>query len=202
MLVVVGSIGPAISTCFARANGARVALPPTINLGPGCTIVVTPAADPPEIDIRVQRVTCGENIMDMTWEAFSSRTTAAPLMRERHRLCRLAETESLSQSWLPDLDDQHRAWRIMLSGEPAYILAVAIWIDGKPMRPGLTMRLRLAVNSLFGSTYAAILMTVTPAVSWQTLTPAARQQAEANIATFLQAHPDLDAKVAAISAPP
>jgi exosortase A len=200
-LVIVAFLGPAVSAGLARANGVRVVLP-TIDVGPDCSIVATPPADPPETDLRVQRVTCGKITLDMTWEAFAARTTAATLLLERHRLCRRAETESLIESWLPDFGDQRRAWRIMRSGEPAYSLAVAIWIDGKPIRPSLTMRLRMALNTLLGSPYEAIVMTVTPAVSWQTLTPAARQQAETDITTFLLAHPDLDTKVAAISALP
>lgn len=201
MLVIVALLGPAVSACLASANAVRVPLPSTIDVGPDCSMVATPLVDPPETTLRVQRVTCGKITLNMTWEAFAARTTAATLMLERHRLCQLAETESLFKSWLPDSGDQHRAWRIMRSGEPAFSLAVAIWVDGKPTRPGLTMRLRMALNTLFGSGYEAILMTVTPAVSWQTLTPAARQQAETDITTFLLAHPDLDARVAAISAP-
>ena len=120
-------------------------------------------------------------------------------MLERHRLCQRAETESLSEAWLPDIGGMRRR-RILRSDEPAYVLAVSIWIDGRPVRPGLSMRLRMALDSLFGSTYAAMLMTVTPAVAWQSTTPVARQRAEASVVRFLQEHPDLDIRVGEISA--
>ena len=104
------------------------------------------------------------------------------------------------RSLAPRPGDQHRAWHILRSDEPAYMLAASIWIDGRPLRPGLPMRLRMALDSLRGSTYAPMLMTVAPAVAWQTMTPVARQRAEASLVRFLQEHPDLDVRVGAISA--
>ena len=66
------------------------------------------------------------------------------------------------------------------------MLAASIWIDGRPLRPGLPMRLGTALDSLRGSTYAPMLMTVAPAVAWQTMTPVARQRAEASLVRFLR----------------
>ena len=62
------------------------------------------------------------------------------------------------------------------------------------------MRLRMALNSLFGAADAPMIMTVTPAVSWKDLTIAGRRSAEADLTTFLQAHPDLDVRMTELSA--
>ena len=70
--------------------------------------------------------------MDMAWEAFSPRITAAPLMAERRRLVLRAATEGLSESWLDDAcDEAPSAWRIMRSNDPAFTIAVSVWVDGQ-----------------------------------------------------------------------
>jgi exosortase A len=199
-LVVLAAICPITSAGLAMTNAARVSLPDSIAVGLDCTIVAGVPADPHATRVRTQRVACADVTMDMTWEVFPPRVTAGPVMLERRRLCRQAETESLSEAWLPDTGDQHRAWRIFRSDEPTSIIAASIWIDGRPSRPGLAMRVRMALDSLFGSSFAPMLMTVAPAVAWQTMTPVARQRAEASVVRFLQEHPDLDVRVGAVSA--
>jgi exosortase A len=200
LVVVLAAIGPIASAGLAITNGVPVSLPDSIAVGSDCAIVAGALADPHATRVRTQRVTCGDIAIDMTWEAFPPRVTAGPVLLERHRLCRQAETESLIETWLPDTDDQHRAWRILRSDEPASIVAASIWIDGRPSRPGLSMRLRMALDSLFGSAYAPMLMTAAPAAAWQTMTPVARQRADASVVRFLQEHPDLDVRVGTISA--
>ena len=199
-LVALAAFSPTVSAGLRMTAAAPVTLPASIAVGADCSIVAGLSADPHATRVRTQRVVCGDITMDMTWEAFPPRATAGPVMLEQHRLCQRAETESLSEAWLPDIGGMRRAWRILRSDEPAYVLAVSIWIDGRPVRPGLSMRLRMALDSLFGSTYAAMLMTVTPAVAWQSTTPVARQRAEASVVRFLQEHPDLDIRVGEISA--
>jgi hypothetical protein len=62
------------------------------------------------------------------------------------------------------------------------------------------MRLRLAFNSLAGSPYAPMVMTVTPAVDWGNLTVADFKTAETDLSRFLLTHPNLDQTVGALSA--
>jgi len=197
VLLIVAAISPVLSAGLAMTMVRTAEAPAAIDVGPGCTIVATDGPKPS--GVRTQRVACGTITMEMTWEAFSPRVTAAPVMQERRLLCQRAETEQLTESWLPDAGNQSRAWQIMRSGDPVYVMGVSIWIDGKPVRPGMAMRLRMALNSLFGSGYAPIIMTVSPAVSWGDLTPAGARLADANLVAFLQAHPDLDARVGAAS---
>ncbi len=198
VLLAVAAISPILSAGLAMATMRPAEGPVAIDVGPGCTIIAADEVKPSRV--RTQRVACGSITMDMTWEAFSPRVTAAAVMQERRFLCQRAETEQLTEFWLPDAGDQPRAWQIMRSSDPVYMLGVSIWIDGKPVRPGMTMRLRMALNSLFGSDYAPIIMTVSPAVSWGDLTPAGGRMADANLVAFLQAHPDLDARIGAASA--
>jgi len=198
VVLILAAVSQVLSAGLAIATMRPAEGPTAIDVGPGCTVVAT--ENPKRSGVRTQRVVCGTITMDMTWKAFSPRVTAGPVMQERRLLCQRAETEQLTEAWLPDAGDQPRAWQIMRSSDPVYVLGVAVWIDGKPVRPGMTMRLRMALNSLFGSAFAPIIMTVSPAVSWNDLTPAAGRLADANLTAFLQAHPDLDARVGAASA--
>ena len=111
-----------------------------------------------------------------------------------------AATEDLSENWLEAPADAPSPWRIMHANDPAFAIAVAVWIDGKSVRPGLAMRVRMAMNSLLGSAHAPIIMTVTPAVNWETLDPAGRRKADASLSAFLASQPDLVQTVGTLSA--
>jgi hypothetical protein len=73
-------------------------------------------------------------------------------------------------------------------------------VDGKPVRPGLVMRARMAMNSLFGSRFTPMVMTVTPVVDWDGGNGARQREAEASLPRFLLQHRDLDRTVGLLSA--
>ena len=137
--------------------------------------------------------------MRMTWETFSPRVTAAPLMAARRRLALRAETEGLQESWFDPRDGTLSAWRVMTSNDPAFAIAVSVWVDGKPVRPGLAMRARMAMNSLVGSAFAPMVLTVTPVVNWGKLNENERKAAEDGLSKFLLQHHDLNRTIRAIS---
>jgi hypothetical protein len=173
-------------------------VPSRIDIGANC--VVQPTTPAPGAAIRSQGVLCGAVRFDISWVAFSPRSTAGPVMAARRRMVAGALTEGLQESWLPNADGTASAWRVMTSGDPAYAIAVSIWIDGKPVRPGLAMRLRMALNSLAGSDYAPMVVTVTPAVNWESQNPMELKAAEDELSRFLQMHPELDQTVGTLSA--
>jgi hypothetical protein len=88
----------------------------------------------------------------------------------------------------------------MMSHEPAYAVAVAIWMDGKPVRPGLMMRLRMALHSVSGSDYMPMVVTVTPVVNWETRNAAELRAAHEVLPRFLMTHPELARTVETLSA--
>ncbi len=151
-----------------------------------------PADSPHE---RSQRVTCGETVLAMRWQALSPRSTAAAVMAARRRMTRAVESEGLSQAWLGTAS----AWLIMQSNDPVATLGVAVWVDGKPVRPGLRMRVRMAIDSLFGSAHAPLVMTVTPVVDWRRLSLVERQAVDAGLVGFLGGHPGLDRVVGGLT---
>lgn len=198
-LAIVAASMPALAAGLTLATRMPSQVSLEIDPGPGCQAV--PGGTPPaEGRVRTQRVVCGNAAMDLAWEAFSPRVTAAPVMAERRRLCLRAQTEGLQEEWLDNPGGPPSAWRLMRSNDPVFITAVSVWIDGKPVRPGLAMRARMALNSLLGSAHAPVVMTVTPVVDWARLPPAEHQAMQASLPAFLLSHPGLAAEVGASSA--
>jgi exosortase A len=197
---VVAAITPTVAAGLTMATMIQVGVPTSIDLGPGCNVRSVGSSETGLTQVRTQRVACGDVAMDISWEAFSPRITAAPLMGDRRRLVMRVETEGLQESWLQTADGTPSAWRIMTSDDPAFTIAVSVWVDGKPVRPGLTMRARMALNSLLGSAFAPMVVTVTPAVDWNTLKATDRKEAEAILPAFLLQHPGLNGTIGALSA--
>ncbi len=196
--VVVAAIGPAI-TCGLAMTLAPASAPATIAVGPDCSVVPRPAYE--DRAVRRQRVSCGGVAMDMAWVAFPPRSTAGPLMAERRRMASTAITaEDFTQFWLDTGDGKPSAWDIMSAADPGYIVAVSIWVGGKPVRPGLKMRLNMALSSLFGSSYAPMVVTVTPVLDLSKGSGVSVNSAAAVLTGFLTSHPGLDPTVGTLSA--
>jgi exosortase A len=198
-LVAIAAVSPLLAAGLARAAAVPVTLPSRIEAGSDCIVqpIATQADMGPEV--RSQLVSCGDLPMRMSWAAFVPRSTAAPLMAQRRRMVARALTEGLSESWLESGSATPSAWWIMHSDDPSYVIATSIWMDGRPVRPGLSMRLRMAMNSLFGSAYAPLVMTVTPVANWETRNVVELRAAESSVSRFLLAHLDLDRTVGAAS---
>ena len=201
-IVVVAAISPAVAAGLTMATVASVVQPTTIDMGPHCAVRVVAPVEAAMSRIRTQLVTCDDGTaMNMSWEAFSRHITAAPLMAARRRLVMRAEkTEGLREAWLSSADGVPSAWRILISSDPAFVIAASMWIDGKPARPGLAMRLRMARDSLFGSAFAPMVVTVTPVLNWDALKGHERKDVVDSVSAFLLRHRELDLTVGAVSA--
>jgi exosortase A len=196
-MVVLAAISPSVSAALTMA-ATPVSTPSRIEVGPDCTVQPATALD---ADLtRTQRVQCGGVPLDIRWRAFSPRSTAAPVMAARRRMVAGALTEGLQENWLELEDGSASPWQIMRSNDPVYLVAVAVWIDGKPVRPGLAMRLRMALSSLTGSNDAPMVVTVTPVVDWDAHNPMDLKAAEEAVPRFLTTHPDLNRTIGALSA--
>lgn len=194
-VVVVAAITPTVAAGLKlAANNAPVI--GSIDVAPGCTVQV--AATVP-FAARTERVFCGGVPMDISWAAFSPRITAGPLMAERRRQIVRVQTEGLQENWLANPDGKPSAWRVMHANDPLFTIAVSLWVEGKPTRPGMAMRARMAIDSLFGSAFAPMVVTVTPAVDWKALNPAQVNAAMASLPAFLLLHPELDDNVGTLS---
>ena len=201
-VVALAAIAPILTAALAIASTTPLSTPPRIELAADCLIQPNAPDGTADTVVRRQRVACGGMSMDLRWEAFSPRSTAGPVMAERRRLVAGALSEAFSEAWLDTGQAKPSGWRIIKSDDPFYLIGVAIWVDGKPARPGLSMRVRMALNSLTGSHYRPMVMTVTPMVDWSTHDPAVLKAAETSLSSFLLTHPGLDASVGKLSALP
>jgi exosortase/archaeosortase family protein len=188
VLVAVAAVSPAVAAGLTLATLRPAPVPEAIDVGPGCTVATGPA----DGAVRSQRVTCGSMAMDVRWQAFSAHATAGAVMAGRRQMYRLVDTEGRSEAWLETLDGTPSVWRVMHANDPFSVLAVGVWIDGKPVRPGMGMRMRMALDSLLGTGYVPLVVTVTPAVQWERLTGAQRKIVEGGLEEFLLAHRELE----------
>lgn len=199
-VVVVAAVTPSVAAALTSATTGEAPTPASISLGQDCVVRAVAPAETGLHSVRTERMACGGVVMDMSWETFSPRITAAPLMAARRRLVSRAETEGLQENWLGSRDGAPSAWRVMTSNDPAFAIAVSVWVDGKPVRPGLAMRARMAMNSLAGSAIAPMVLTVTPVVDWDKLNENERTAAKDSLSGFLLQHHDLNRAIRAMSA--
>lgn len=201
--LVVAGVSPAVAVGLDRAVLADAGVAPKpLDPGLGCKTVdgglPVPSRTPGRLII--QRIACGPALLDVQIEVFSPRTTAGPVMGERRRLSRPPmEVEDVEESWLVSDGQESRVWRLIRAAQPAFALAVGVWVDGVPARVGLPMRLRLAKTSIFGGGVSPVVVTVSPAVDWLKLTGEGRRQVENSLSEYLLSHPDLDGQIRALS---
>ncbi|HET6306477.1 MAG TPA: hypothetical protein VFG12_04785, partial [Rhodopila sp.] len=152
--------------------------------GPGCAVQNAAAGR--------ARAVCGGVAMDVRWAVLSPRVTAGPLMGALRRLVARAEAEDLQEHWLEGADGRPSTWRVMSSQEPAYVTAVSVWVEGKAVRPGLAMRKRMALDSLFGASVPPVVVAVTPVADWAGTGGAGVKAQETGLASFLRGGVDWD----------
>ncbi len=197
--VVVAAISPTVAAGLTLSTVAGTRVPDFIDPGPGCTVRATPPGPATPSNRRTERAMCGGVPMELTWTAFSPRITAAPLMAERRRLVMRGEMEGLQENWLETGDGTSSAWRIMRSTDPQFMIGVAMWVDGKLVRPGLGVRARMAMNSVFGSAFLPMVVTVTPAVDWAALSAGEANTAAAALPAFLLRNPAMNETIGALT---
>ena len=196
-IATVAAVGPVVAAALTMATTTSVVTPSRIDVGPDCEVQTVALAE--GAAVRRQRVLCGAVPLEMSWEAFSPRSTAASLMSARRKMVSGARTEGVQENWLDQGEQTSNTWRVMKSNDPFYVIATSVWIDGKPVKPGLGMRVRMALNSLIGSDFAPMVVTVTPESDWQARNGSDLQVAEDALPLFLLNHPGLDKTVGALS---
>jgi exosortase A len=173
IVVCMAGLGPAAAFGLRQATMAEPIIPAGIEIGSGCTT-----------EVRTQthgaRVVCDIGAFDVVWRVFSPHATAGTVMAARWQLTAAVQTESLSESWLAN-----SAWRVMQSNDPPQLMAAVVWVEGRPVRPGLAMRLRMAVDSIIGAAVRPLVMAVTPAIDLGALSPDQATAVQAKLLAFL-----------------
>ena len=167
-----GPLWPVLAVCLLAAAGPAAAgllnwgiaapelaaLPP-LAVPPGCT-----PATPTSVSggLTVIRIPCSDRVLTITVAALPRRSPPDWLQRERARLTTLADAEDTGTSALRTADPANGQWSLVESKSPDRYVGVAAWVGGAPARGGLAGRLQQARDSMLGSPYAPVLMTVVP----------------------------------------
>ena len=169
-----GPLWPAVAVCLLSVAGPaaagllnlgietpRLAALPLLAVPPGCTQA---ASTPVSEDYAVVRIPCNDRSLTVTIAVLPRRSPPDWLQRERARLTVLPDAEDTGTSVLRTADPANGQWTLVESKSPDRYVGVAAWVGGTPARGGLAGRLQQARDSMLGSPYAPMLMTVMPDV--------------------------------------
>lgn len=195
-IALLAAASPAVAYALNTATEAGGPVPEALDIGPGCIIRSGPTVEA----IRSELATCDGEEMVVSWTAFSPRITAGPIMAARRRMVARALSEGMQQEWFAPGEGSASRWMIYRSPDPVDVTAVSIWVGGKPVRPGLATRMRMAVDSLFGAAYAPTVVTISPAVNWEKASSADVVPMEQNVKRFLRGRTQMDTAVGRQSA--
>jgi len=162
LAAVLATAGPASSAWLDRSAPAGSAMPaPVFATVPGCRPMSAGAfATAP--DVAMQRFACGMVQLAVTVQAFPPRSNPVRMiMAERLATGELGSGDEAMISSLEVPGAEPSSWRLVQTEGPARATAAALWIDGKPAVGGLAGRLAMARDSLAGSGYAPMLVTIT-----------------------------------------
>jgi exosortase A len=177
--------GPAASAWLDRTADIPVTLPtPNFSTVAGCWPASEPITTAP--GTAVQNFNCMSGRLTVTVQAFPARSNPARVITAE----RLATGEAgagdesfISSLSVPGIEPA--SWRFVVASEPAKVTAAALWISGKPAMGGLAGRVAMARNSLAGSAYAPILVSVSTQFPHPQVLNNEQQQAAALIRAFL-----------------
>jgi hypothetical protein len=132
---------------------------------------------------------------------FPPRSTAAAVNAERRHLTHGPDRNDVSDMPLrTPAGEKVAGWRLIRGAQPAYLAAAGMWIDGKPMTPGLAMRVRMAWDSVSGGMVAPAVVVIMPVADWPLVDARRSGELEQQISELLEAHPEIGGEVRAMVA--
>ena len=200
-VAIVAAFGPMVALSLNRASAAPEAVLKPLDLAPACANTGAPTMLVSALSQAIiQHAICGGIPMTVQIEVFSRRSTAAPINAERRHLTHPAAAEDVSEAPLNAPGGNYlRPWRVVRANDPSFVGAAGLWIDGEPTPPGMMMRLRMARTSVFGGSFAPVLVVMTPAVDWSRIDMRQKQKLEQQIAVLLESHPEIGEQIRAIA---
>jgi exosortase A len=196
LAALLATAGPAASAWLDRSAATAIALPaPVFNAASGCRSLspATPATAP---GVAVQQFVCAAGQLTVTVQAFPPRSNPARVITaERVATGEIGSGDEPVVSSLTVPGIQPATWRLVLASDPQRLTAAALWIDGKPAIGGLAGRIAMARNSLGGSAYAPMLVSIGMRFPYPQVTEGDVQQAQRLIAAFLAAQPNFSDQI-------
>ena len=189
LAVLLAMMGPAASAWLDRAAQMAMVLPaPVFTPVSGCRPISSGFTSTP--GVAVQNFACAAGQLTVTVQAFPPRSNPATVIgAERQASGELTGGDETVYSSLSVPGVQPDNWRVVLVPGSPRMTAQALWINGKPAVGGLAGRFAMARNSLAGSPYAPMLVTVTMQFPHPQLRDSEVQQGQLLMRAFLTAQP-------------
>lgn len=196
VLLLITAAGPAVANRLDRLAMATVLTTnvPSFLTDAGC-LPAPPVT--PQPWTRAWGFVCTRFRLPVVVQMFPPRSNPQVVLTAQRQVTGEFDAEDATVSTLPGPDGV--IWRLVNTNNPDRVVATATWVNGRAFTGGLGMRLELARNSVLGSAYAPVLVTIGMPAG-QILTPASRREARAIIGAFLDAEPDWPARFARFSA--
>ena len=196
--VVLVGLGPATALVIdARSAEPTLSGQLVLQLPPGCG--QEPARTDKLSPSRHMIVTCGADRFEVGLTAFPARSTSSAMVVERRRVTQEIGAEDVTIAPLATADASEIGyWTLVQTTDPNRTTAFASWVDGKPAASGLNGRIAQARNSIMGTDYVPVLVTVTTSEgamssTWQ------RRMTLASLKALLGAQRNLNEQVAVLS---
>ena len=138
--------------------------------------------------------------LTVTVQAFPPRSNPARVITaQRHATSEMegGDETVVSNLQVPGIEPDN--WRLVLTTEPPRVTVAALWIDGKPATGGLAGRLAMARDSLVGSAYAPILVSVSMQFPHPQLSSSDQQYGQRMIRAFLAAQGGFSGQIAQLA---
>lgn len=193
-LVLLAAISPAVADALNRtATPDMASAIPLLEPTSVCKAEPAPPTEGLGTPGRafVQRFDCGRGVLTLTIEVFSPRSPASQLLAERRRLTDMDGAEDIQSTELNLPNAPQGAWHMIAAAEATYVAAASLWIEGQPAQLGLMGRAQQAWRSVVGSQWAPVLVVVRAKRDPRLPEIAGRQQAAADVETFLRSQPQL-----------
>ena len=192
------AIGPAIAAGFDRAGRIELAPPHFAWTTPlGCTAAPLPAGAGESV-----RFNCPQGVLTGTVQTFVPRTNPYAITEARRALTGEMAAEEVTTDTLRIPAIVPSDWRFTVASSPSgtIITAIAVLIDGAPAKGGMAGRIALARNSILGTPYRPVLLSIALRSPRPQIAPEEDRQLRQFMGTFLQVQSNLPTETARIAA--
>ena len=204
IVVFAGSAAATSGWLDGRAAPVAGTAPPSLHEAAGCRsagpVVVQPLGMPhPQGSRSVETFACGQVLLAVTVQAFSTRTNPAAIGAARRELSREDASDEMEVGLIAVPQSDVGSWRLVIGATPATMAASRLWIDGQPSRGGLGERIQQARSSIVGARAAPVLVTAALHYPSGALNSVERERAQQLLTAFLAAQTNLSAQISALA---
>jgi exosortase A len=194
LAALLATAGPAAAGWLDRLAESPVRLPsPSFVTAHGCW-PASSAPVSPAPGLAVQIFTCTTGRMTVMVQAFPPRSNPARVLAAERAVTGEAGDEAfISTLQVPGGVPEN--WRLVITADHARVTAAALWIDGKPGGGGLGRRIAMAHDSLAGSAFAPVLVSISTQLPHPQAPNGEDQRAIETTRAFLMSQPNFSDQI-------